>query len=77
MTTAAENPAAIKNDWRSVLGKRVRVWDGQHAALRAEGEVIGVITAPTLCIRLPDGTIAHESSDLPVEYAYTEWRDLR
>lgn len=70
------NPAAIKSDWDSVLGKRVKVYDGQRSGVRAEGEVVGIIVAPTLVIRQDDGTRAYVSSDLPVEYAYVEWRDL-
>ena len=70
------NPAASRDFWASVLGKRVRVHDGQRSSVRAEGEVVAVIEAPTLVIRQDDGTIAYESSDLPVEYAYVEWRPL-
>ena len=68
--------AASRSFWMTVLGKRVRVHDGQRSSVRAEGEVVAVIEAPTLVIRQDDGTIAYESSDLPVEYAYVEWRPL-
>lgn len=68
---------AIKGDWKTLLGQRVRVYDGSRSSVRAEGEVIGVIIPPTLCIRQDDGTIAHESSDLPVEYRVVDWHTLR
>jgi len=46
---------------------RVRVWDGPHASIRAEGTLIGYCPVPTLIIRKDDGTLVHEASSLPVE----------
>lgn len=60
-----------------LLGRRVRVFDGQRADVRAEGEVVGIILEPTLAIRLDDGTRAYESSGLPLEVERREWEPAR
>lgn len=63
----------LPSDWRDVLGLRVRVYDGAEIGVRAEGKVIGVITAPTLVIVGEDGTRYYESSDLPLDWCEERW----
>lgn len=62
-------------DWRSVLGHRVRIYDGQRMAVRAEGRVVGIITVPTLVVREDDGRTFYEASSLPIEVM--KWEPLR
>lgn len=57
-----------------LLGKHVRVWDGPHTSVRAEGEVIAVITSPTIMIRDKDGGTHYESTGLPIDVETREWR---
>jgi hypothetical protein len=43
----------------------VRIWDGPHSSIRAEGRVVGIIEAPTIIVEDADGVHHYESSNLP------------
>lgn len=58
-----------------LLGERVRVWDGQHASVRCEGTLIGIVPNPVLVIKDDDGVLHYESNGLPFDYEYRVWRD--
>lgn len=45
----------------------VRVWDGQHQTIRAQGCVVGLIEPPTLVVVDKYGFRHHESSGLPID----------
>jgi len=67
--SSVPGPASGRDVLRALIENqaRVRVYDGQRQSVRAEGTVIGYVPAPTLVIRLDDGTLVHESSALPRE----------
>jgi len=54
-------------NFRDLVGKKVRIWDGPKASVRATGEVVGIIEPPTIIVRDDLGVDHYESSSLPRE----------
>jgi hypothetical protein len=52
-------------DLADLIGKTVRIWDGPHFSVRAEGKVIGICEVPTIIVRDEHGNHHHEASSLP------------
>lgn len=52
-----------------LLGERIRVWDGQHHDIRAQGKLIAVVNGPVLVVEDDDGVRYYEASTLPIEAA--------
>ena len=53
----------------------VRVWDGPHSSVCAQGRVVALIEVPALIIDGDDGERHHVSSALPIEVM--TWQDER